>query len=249
MTTLDLMLFATAVLLLAGTIKGFIGLGLPTVSLALLTLGTDPRMAITLILMPMLLSNLWQMARGGPLGTLLRRYGRFALVLGLSVGLTAWFSRDAGDRLLMGALGAILLLYALLDSLRRVPPLPERHVGLIEVIWAALTGVIGGLTAGWGGPMAMYLSARHAPRDEFVQASGLLIAAGSLPLMIAYLAAGHADPRGLGLSAVLLVPTFAGFALGERLRHRADPALFRRALILLFVVLGANLIWRAMHGG
>ena len=49
-----------AVFFLAGAVKGVIGLGLPTVSLALLTLALDLPTAMALLLVPSFVTNLWQ---------------------------------------------------------------------------------------------------------------------------------------------------------------------------------------------
>ena len=67
------LLIIGATFLLAGTVKGVIGLGLPTVSLALLTttLGLQPAMA--LLLAPSLVTNLWQAVSGGQGRTILAR--------------------------------------------------------------------------------------------------------------------------------------------------------------------------------
>jgi hypothetical protein len=51
--------------LLAGTIKGIIGLGLPSISLAILIVAFDLPPAMTLLLLPSLASILWQAAKGG----------------------------------------------------------------------------------------------------------------------------------------------------------------------------------------
>ena len=51
--------------LLAGMVKGVIGLGLPTVSLALLTVALDLPQAMALLLVPSFVTNLWQAMAGG----------------------------------------------------------------------------------------------------------------------------------------------------------------------------------------
>ena len=66
-----------AVFFLAGAVKGVIGLGLPTVSLALLTLALDLPTAMALLLVPSFVTNLWQGLVGGHLGPLLRRLWPF----------------------------------------------------------------------------------------------------------------------------------------------------------------------------
>ena len=54
-----------ATFVLAGTVKGVIGLGLPTVSLALLTVALDLPSAMALLLLPSFITNVWQAAVGG----------------------------------------------------------------------------------------------------------------------------------------------------------------------------------------
>ena len=51
--------------LFAGMVKGIIGLGLPTISLALLTIATNLPAAMGLLLVPSLVTNIWQAAVGG----------------------------------------------------------------------------------------------------------------------------------------------------------------------------------------
>ena len=66
---------------LAGLVKGIIGLGLPTISLALLTIATDLPTSMALLLVPSLITNVWQ-AIGGRHGyvIILRLWPFFLLV-------------------------------------------------------------------------------------------------------------------------------------------------------------------------
>lgn len=246
MAHLDILLLGSIVLLLAGTIKGFVGLGLPTVAMALLTLKLDPRTAISLILMPLFLSNLWQMLRGDDFYGVVQRYWRFAIVLACSVGLTVFLSQSTSERTLMFCLGVIVLLFVFFSWRDLVPEIPAHADRGVEIALAAIAGVMGGLTAAWAAPLAIYLKAKRVSPDEFVQASGFLISAGSVPLLIMFVFVGHSDLETVGLSAVLLVPTLAGFTLGERLRRGIDPKLFNTVLMVVFLVLGLNLIYRSL---
>lgn len=246
MTAFDVLPYAFFVLLIAGTIKGFVGLGLPTVSLALLSLAYDPRTAMSLILFPMLLTNLWQMIRGAALSLIVRRYWRFAVILAVTVAGTVWASQSASDRLLLFALGLVVLAFVALSWRDLVPPIPPDMERAAEVALASFAGLIGGLTAAWAAPMAIYLKAKRASPDEFVQASGFLISAGSVPLIIVFLFVGHYDAHGLGTSALLVVPTLLGFAIGERMRRGIQPRAFHRILMIVFLCLGLKLIYRAL---
>ena len=70
--------------LLAGFVKGVIGLGLPTVSIGLLGLLMTPSQAAALLVVPSLVTNVWQAAAGGGLMTLARRL--WPLLAGICVG-------------------------------------------------------------------------------------------------------------------------------------------------------------------
>ena len=65
MFELPALLAIAGTFLLAGTVKGVIGLGLPTVSLALLTVALDLPSAMALLLVPSFVTNLWQSLVGG----------------------------------------------------------------------------------------------------------------------------------------------------------------------------------------
>ena len=54
-------LAAAGVFAVAGVVKGVVGLGLPTVAMALLALWMAPAQAAALLIVPSLLTNLWQM--------------------------------------------------------------------------------------------------------------------------------------------------------------------------------------------
>jgi len=94
--------------------------------------------------------------------------------------------------------------------------------------------------------MAIYLTARQVDKDDFVRASGLLIFLGSLPLVWGYARTEHLTLPLLGVSALMVVPTLAGFALDERLRNAMDQQRFRTVFLWVFLVLGLNLIRRAI---
>ena len=246
MTALETTLFASGALLIAGTIKGFVGLGLPTVSLAVLSLVFEPRAAMGLILVPMLMTNFWQMLRGPDLRGVIARYWRFALVLAMCVSATIWFSQSASNQLLLLALGFVVLAFVAVSWRDLVPCIPPKLDRPVEFGLAAFAGLIGGLTAAWAAPMAMYLKARRVSPEEFVQASGFLIAAGSLPFIVMFLIVGHYEISGLGVSALLLIPTLAGFSLGEYLRRGVDPKAFHRVLMIVFLGFGLNLVYRGL---
>ena len=79
--------------LAGGLVKGVTGLGLPTVAIGLLSVVMLPAKAASILIVPSLVTNLWQMVIGPALGPLVRRL--WPMQAGICLG--AW----AGSGLLM----------------------------------------------------------------------------------------------------------------------------------------------------
>ena len=58
-----LMLSAAVIYFIAGMIKGMLGIGFPTAAVSLLAQVTDTRTAIALVVIPMMVTNAWQVWR------------------------------------------------------------------------------------------------------------------------------------------------------------------------------------------
>ena len=222
------------------------GIGLPTAAIAFMTLFLDPRTAIALVLFPMVGSNIWQLIRGGHMWRSAKRYWLFAIILLIGVGATAFGTKDASDRVLLMALGIVVLVFVAVSWRNLIPALPEAYDKHAQVGFGLLSGIIGGMTAAWGPPMAMYLTTKRVDKDEFVRATGFMIIVGSLPLIYAYIQLGFMTGPLATISVSMLFPTLIGFSLGEVLRARLSAEAFRNALLLVFVVLGLNMIRRAI---
>src|SRR5450759_881164 len=70
--------------LLAGLVKGVIGLGLPTVAIGLLGLLMTPAQAAAILVVPSLVTNIWQFVAGGELLALVRRM--WPMLAGIALG-------------------------------------------------------------------------------------------------------------------------------------------------------------------
>src|SRR4029453_13789333 len=107
LSVLPTILACSGAFLVAGTVKGVIALGLPLVGLPLLMLAVDVQTAITLLMVPLVLSNLLQALQGGGTTALLRRFWPVLVTLGIGtvVGLALFSVLDRHVLLLtIGAL-------------------------------------------------------------------------------------------------------------------------------------------------
>ena len=208
-----LTLLVIGTFVLAGTVKGVIGLGLPTVAMGMLGLAMLPTQAAALLIIPSTVTNLWQLAFGGHLSALLKRLWPMLLLIFLGTGLgTLWLGMDGGHWVVR-ALGAALLVYALSGLFLpafKLKPSTERWLG---PLCGLITGVITSATGVFVIPAVPYLQALGLNRDQLVQALGLSFTVSTLAL-----AAGLAWRGTLGGGGQCLAagagPGVAGYVAG-----------------------------------
>lgn len=234
--------------LVAGTVKGVAGVGLPMTALGILTFQTDPRTAVILAIVPIFLANLWQFLRAGDVRLALIRYLPFMAMMVPGIPLTLIWSAGVSQSLLMGVLGAVFVVFVALNVTRWAPQLPDRYDLVGQLGFGLLAGVLGGLTSLWLPAIVFYLSSRSTAKDEFVRATGLLLFAGSVPLFIGYVTEGYLTGPLTLLSLGLMIPTIGGLVIGEQLRKRLSEDAFRKVLLFIFLLIGLNLIRRALTG-
>lgn len=245
---MDAYLLWGLVFLLAGTIKGTFGIGLPTVSVALLSQFILPHTAVTLVVFPILVSNFWQMYRmKAGLGTL-RRYQTLVAVMVVSLFLTTFVTAQVSTDVLLGVIGMAVVIFAATSLARTPPVLPDQFDRSGQAAAGMAAGVLGGLTSIWAPPVVTYLIARRVDRDEFVRASGLLLAIGGIPLVLGFWNAGLLTAELAQLSAWMVIPTLIGFSVGEVIRRRMATDIFRTALLWMFLLLGLNLLRLTVFG-
>jgi uncharacterized membrane protein YfcA len=239
-------LFAAGVFVLAGIVKGIIGLGLPTISMGLLALVMPPAEAAALLIVPSLVTNLWQMLAGPGLRPILARL--WPTMAGVCAGTWAGAGLMGGaqGRLGTALLGVALIAYALsgFGSLRLV-------VGVLAERWlgppvGAATGLITAATGVFVIPAVPYLQSIGLEKDALVQALGLSFTVSTLALAVNLAALGTFNLSLAGPSVGTLAVAAAGMWLGQRLRARLSPATFRVWFFLGLAVLGMYLVVRSM---
>lgn len=237
-----------AVFLLAGLVKGVVGLGLPTVAVGLLGIVMAPREAAALLVLPSLVTNIWQLAAGPGIVPLLRRLGPMlaAIVCGTLAGgwlLPASLHGDAD-----AALGGALVMYAaagLASYVLHVPATAERAAApLIGLVTGAVTAATGVFVI----PAVPYLQGLRLERDALVQALGLCFTVSTLALAASLLLAGDYRPGAAGASLVALAPALVGMWAGQWVRGRIRPETFRRCFFAGLLALGLHLMLRPFIG-
>jgi uncharacterized protein len=270
-----LLAFAAGVFALGGFVKGVVGLGLPTIAMGLLSLRMAPAQAAALLLVPSLVTNLWQI-RGPGAAALVRRMA--TLLLGVCLGVWAgagWLTGAAGAHRggsLAGAgLGLALTVYAALGLLRwrpRVAPAHEhpkdaalrrpspagiKESGRATFPWEALlaplvgfaTGLVTAATGVFVIPAVPYLQALGLAKDELVRALGISFLVSTIALGVVLGREGMLQANALAGSALALLPALAGMGVGQRLRRRVSAETFKTVFLSGLLALGVYLTIRA----
>ncbi|MEM8794530.1 MAG: sulfite exporter TauE/SafE family protein [Pseudomonadota bacterium] len=246
METETLLIIAFATFLFAGTMKGIVGIGLPSATVSILSQFTDPRHAIALLLLPSVISNVWQVYRTGYFMVGVRTLLPFAIMLFVFIWLFSQLAATLSVETLVLGCGVAIVLFVLSNVILKPYEIPPRLDFPFQIGAGLVGGIMGGLTAIWAPAMAPYLVGKKLSKDDFVGALGFLILAGTFPLLFGYIQAGLLTGERAVQSAIMIIPTLAGFWLGEQLRKRVDGKQFRALFLFVFFLMGLNLIRRAL---
>jgi len=229
-----------------GVVKGVTGIGLPIVTIAVLSNFLPVPVILALITIPIVLTNLWQAMHAGNLMEPLRRFWPMIVCLLVFIWVGARLVVRLDPDTLFALVGAAVVLFTVTNYTA-----PSIRVSPAAEIWAApLAGVMGGLLGGistmWGPPMTMYLVMLRLPKDAFVRAIGLVWSSASVPLVIAYVENGILSTETAPVSLLACIPAFAGLWGGQRIRDRINQETFRRTLLVVLFLIGLNLIRRGV---
>ncbi len=236
--------FAVSTFLLAGFVKGVIGLGLPTIAMGLLAVVMTPAQAASLLVVPSFITNVWQLALGPGIGRLLRRL--WPMLIGICVGAWAGVGLLADGARPSVALGAALALYAALGLTSVAFSVPAHAEPWLSPLIGAATGVVTAATGVYVIPAVPYLQALGLEKDELVQALGLSFTVSTVALAAVLAHDGVLETSVVGASLLALVPALIGMALGQWVRSRVRPDLFRVCFLVGLLALGGHLAVRGL---
>ena len=230
------------VFLLAGGVKGVVGLGLPTVAVALLSATFGIEAALPLLVIPSFVTNVWQGAIGGQAMALFRRFGIALAIIPVTTWLGYRYVFIAAPEAMERVLGAVLVVYAGLGLRAARFAVPAGAEPVLTPIVGLVNGIVTGVTGTFVVPIVMYLEALGLDRDQLVQMMGIAFSVSTAALAAVLILHGAYRLDAGYVSAVAVAPAIAGMVAGARLRARLSPAAFRRWLLVALAVLGLKLL-------
>ena len=236
----------TAVAALAGGIAAIAGFGVGSLLTPLLALRFDTKLAVALVSVPHLIGSAARFAG------LWRRVDRRILIrfgiLSAGGGLAGALLNARANSPLLTLVFALLLLVAGASSLFG---LAERLRFGRKTAWIAggLSGLFGGLVGNQGGIRSAALLGFDIEKESFVATATAIALVVDLARMPIYIARQHEAMAAAWLPMLLATAgVLAGTLAGVTLLRRIPEHIFRRAVGILVLALGAYMLVRALHG-
>lgn len=235
--------FVIAVFMFAGMVKGMIGLGLPALSMGLLTLVMTPFQAASLLVIPSMLTNFWQLFAEGGVIQLIRRF--WTLLLAMVIGST-WSifpTLDQTDFPSEILLGGMLLCYGLYGLwAKKLPDLSPYEKWLSPIV-GYLGGAVGVATGVVLIPIVPYIQSLQLKRDDLVQSLGLAFTVATVCLAV-FLYKNPVEQQTLNFSMAWLglVPALIGMGIGAKIRYRVSEQKFRKLFFFGLCSLGSYML-------
>jgi uncharacterized membrane protein YfcA len=240
------LLYASLIVCAASMVKGAIGFGFPLLAVPLLSALMGPRVAIPVVAIPTLLSNVLVIRRGGagraagPLWTVLA-----GIAVGTVAGALLLGSID--PRLTYGLVGGVALLYVLATALHLTLRVPAASVQRVGPVVGVLAGLMGGATGISSPLIASYLHLLRLEKREFVFWITVTFFIVNIVQIVTYFRLGlYAGPV---LTTALLVcpPMVVGTVLGLALQDRLESRLFECIVLAVVFAASLNLLVRSLR--
>jgi uncharacterized membrane protein YfcA len=230
----------------ASMLKGAIGFGFPLIAVPLLSTIFGPRVAVPVVALPTLLSNLIVMRRGGT-G---KAAGSLLLVLaGIVAGTVAGalLIKTLDPRLLSALVGSVAILYVLATAFRLTLRIPSGAGERAAPVIGLLAGLMGGATGISSPLLASYLHLLQVTKRQFVFAISVMFLVGNGVQVASYfrlgLYAGPVLPLALLACLPMAVGTWAGVVF---LQDRLHTGTFDRFVLTIVFLASLNLLLRSL---
>ena len=229
-------------LVVAGLLKGTIGVGMPVVALPLLSLFIDAKSAAMLLSMPLIFSNVPQALEGGTTGRCLMQLstGDFGMIPGLFLGVRVLLALDANVAEIIAGpavigVGGVTLFAPKLQLQSRV------------VLRAGLTfGFFGGILRSHrcdaGTACFIFLLAKGLRGKAFTKEASLYLVVSAGFLAILLTASRQFNWLDVSVSTAAMLPVVLGMYAGQHMRDKIAPETFEKLVLIAVIAAGAELL-------
>ena len=233
-------------ILLAGLLKGIIGVGFQTVGIAFLTIITNLPNAISLLLIPSLVTNLWQAGAGGKLFTILIRLWPLIITACMMVWFGSIALTSVSPSYLSALLGVLLIVYSAFNLFGLRFEVKTKNEWWLAPFIGLINGLLTGMTGIFVVPCVFYFQAIGFRKDTLIQSMGVLFTALTLMLIVSLKTKNILTLELSGWSAFAIFPAIIGVFVGQLIRKRISEEVFKKIFFLCLILLGSFITFNAL---
>ena len=243
---IDSWVIVCLVMLIAGTVKGIAGLGLPTIAVSLLVFFFDAHQSLGLIVLPLLFSNMLQAWQSGQFRWVFSNFWPYLVAIALAIFIASSFASQVNERVIYLLITVGIFLF--LISQKKLPKIQftgKSHI-FSSTIAGTLAGILGGLTTVWGPPTIIYLRMLGLEKEQFVRATGWMFLIGSLPLIAGYWMGGILTPELIPAGILGSVMAMLGVVVGKHFRSKISEKHFVMVIDVILGLMAINLLRKSL---
>ena len=240
-----LILAASVLMMMGGTLKGLLGVGLPMVAIPGLTFFFGLPQALAMVSIPVAAANLWQVWKFRQAISSVRTLVPFILAGAVGTAIGTLILASVDEVWLETTLAIMLLGYVVLGIAKPDLSLDAIRAAKIAVPGGLAAGLLHGAT-GISGPIAItFFHAQRLRREGFILATGSVFLGFTLVQIPMLGATGILSAEAVLIGAIGLPAVALGLWLGNRLANYVDAALFDKLVLAVLGWTALALIWRA----
>ena len=228
-------------LMLSGIVKGIFGIGFPVVAMAILPLFVAPVTAITVIALPIVVTNIQQLFSEKEWKDIIIKYKHMAFFMLLASFLSSQILTQISLDLISAIIGFALALFAIYSLSNFTLPITSHPAW--QILAGASSGILSGMT-GIQSTAIIYFASLDISRNEFVGAVGYIFLVGGLGLSIGLINNNLLNSSSAILSTTAVLFSVVGFKLGSLLRPYIGSELFKNMLLVLMLLIGMKQIYQ-----
>ena len=224
-----------------GIVKGSVGIGMSMFSVPLIAFILPPTKAMMLLCFPVIVTNFIQMdfKRGISNNRFFPMF--IALFLGIIIGGKLILSLNLKTISIIIAL--TIIIFTLFNffglNLKWLKPKYEK---IISIFIGFFSGILGGLSTFYAPPIITFLVSLNLAKENFIRTTATMYFLASIPLYSSLIFHGLGNFYDLLVSLIITAPALLGQYFGTKIRLRLTNAIFRKAILVILIVIGFSLL-------
>jgi uncharacterized membrane protein YfcA len=247
MLTHETIFFIGLSFLASGIIKGLTGIGFITICIAFLVFLVDLKSAISMIFFSSILSNLAVMRDAGRFSQTFKKFWPLYIMVlpGLALGVSILIKLD--EAYLLQCLAVAIFLFCAFMVFRPEFKISKKVAEFCLAPVGLVHGFIAGLTGTQSVPLIPFVLSMKLDTKQTLQALNTTMTLGTILTGIFLYSTKIMTNNLLMLSALFVLPTFAGVSLGNYFRSKLSAEAFRVAALLALFGIGVSLTWKSSN--